>query len=488
MGSGFSTPHDSTINISTSDQNIEPQQLDHYTSYDELTNILQETSQNHNKITRLYDNLGSTHEGRIIWMMKISDNPNKEEDETEVLFVGAHHGNELIGNEVAISIILTLTDGYGHDPRITWLVNNHEIWVVPMLNPDGTVYTFEVESWRKNRSPNYVTEKLPGSIGPGIYPTSYGTDLNRNYDYYWGELGGSGEMPRSSTYEGSEAFSELETNAMRDLILSHNFSVYIDYHSGIELILYPWGYTNDPAPDKPIFDQIGKVFTEMCGFETIQGYDLYQTNGDSIDWIYASKGTIAYTIELSNQYRPEEPEVKKILETQIKLPLYLAGISSNPETGSMLNITTEDIGNQSDLGPYPVTANVQGIPSFTDLQVKLYYKINDESWETVIMENTPEQPSIYTGDIPTQGPYSDIQYFAAITDGNIIRSSPDAPHLFSFTIEPSPGSIPVDEEIVAMIIMMIIILGFFWGGFAYAARLALLAERRKLHDYYYGQD
>ena len=491
MGSGFSTPNLNSINNSEINENLAPQQqLEHFTSHTELGIYLQDTSNKYSRITELYSNRGSTYEERTVWMMKISDNPEtQEDDEPELLFVGAHHGNELIANEMAIYIIKTFTEGYGHDPRITWMVDTHQIWVVPMLNPDGTEYTLNVESWRKNRSPNYISEASPGPINPQIYPTSYGTDLNRNYDIAWGDPGGSSPIvQRSSTYSGSEPFSELETKAMRDLILAHNFTGYIDYHGGTELILYPWGYTNDPTPDKVLFENIGEKFTELTGFDTVQGYELYQTNGDAIDWIYSATRTKAFTVELSYENRPSTEVVERILNNHIQLPLYLTAISGDMESGVQVKIFSDNIGNQSDLGPYQVSAMVSGIPSVSNLEVILYYKVDGDDYKTVTMKNTIEEPHQYTGEIPTQGADSVIHYFIAITDGDIMITSPDLPYEFEFTIIPLPGSITTSDEIVAMILMMIFILGFFWGGFALAARKALLAERRKLHDYYYGED
>ncbi|WP_455393140.1 hypothetical protein [[Eubacterium] cellulosolvens] len=158
------------------------------------------------------------------------------------------------------------------------------------------------------------------------------------------------------------------------------------------------------------------------------------------------------------------------------------------EAGSQIRIEHENIGNQSDLGPYEVSAFVSGIPAISELKVKLYYKVDNENYEVLEMEDTPEFPNKYYGNIPTQGPDSVVRYFIMVTDGEIMVSQPDPRHIYEFTIIPSPESITTADDIIAMIIMMIIILGFFWGGFAYAARLALLAERKKLHDYYFSED
>lgn len=505
-GSGFSSVQIDQVNENNNEptesilanNNYEPnhsepdnsaiQQIDHYTSYDEIETILRDISSRYRKITKLYDNRGTTSEGRTIWMIKISDSPNVNEDsETDVLFVGAHHGDEAIGNEMALLIINTFTSGYGKDPRITWLVDNHEIWVIPMPNPDGLEYTLNSDSWRKNRSPNYISEVTPGPIDPKLVRTSYGTDLNRNYDFQWGDPEGSSILlQRSPTYAGSEPFSELETQAIRDLTLAHNFSVYVDYHSGIELILYPWGYTNEPTPDNELFERVAEELARLTGYDAIQGYDLYQTNGDSVDWIYHTSRTLSWTVELSRPKMPDPTTIQPILDNHIKLPLYLTGISTDKETGSKIRILHENIGNQSDLGPYSVTATVNGMHRYSDLDVKLYYKVNNNDFNIVTMQNSDENTKQFKADIPTQGPDSKIEYFIAVANDEIMVSSPDLINRFEITIMASEESIPTNDEIIAMIIMMIIILGFFWGGFGYAARMAMFAERRKLHDYIYG--
>jgi hypothetical protein len=470
---------------------IYPQQneLGHYYSYSEIETELQLLAAENGKIMKIYNNRGETFEGRTIWIVKISDNPGSNEDlEPEVLYIGAHHGNELIGNDMAMKIIQTYVEGYQKDPRITWQVDNHEIWIMPMPNPDGTEYSLNVESWRKNRSPNYFSEVTPGPLDPKIYPTSYGVDLNRNYDIEWGDPGGSSPVvQRSGTYSGPEPFSELETQTIRDLILDHNFTFYMDYHSGIELILYPWGYKAEPTPDKALFERLGEEFFELTGYETVQGYDLYQTNGDAVDWVYQSKRTLSFTVELSEDYQPAEEKKTDIINNQIKLPLYLTGISGDPEMGSQIKIKHENIGNQSDKGPYPITATINGINQISGLEVKLYYKINNEDYVISPMKNSKEYPNQYTSEIPTQGPDTKIKYFIAVEGDGILLSAPAQPYDYQFDIIPLPESIPSTSEIVAMIFMMIIIMGFFWGGFGYASFLAMRAEQRKLHEYRYGE-
>ncbi len=474
--------------IEQTDSTMQAGEWDYYTDYEELNRVLQELSSEHYKILKLYNNLGKTFEDRKILVVKISDNPNIDEpDEPEVLFVGAHHGNELIGNEMAIYIIQTFLDGYGTDPRITSLVNNNEIWVIPMPNPDGTEYTMTQESWRKNRSPNYISESTPGPLDPKIYPTSYGVDLNRNYDIEWGDPGGSSVLlQRSGTYAGPEPFSEVETQVIRELVLAHNFSVYMDYHSGIELILYPWGYTSDPTPDNALFERLGEKLSELTGYQAIQGYELYQTNGDAVDWMYYATRTKSFTVELCQESRPDKERIQEILENNIKQPYYLTGVSGNLDLGSRIEITCDNIGNQTDIGPYTVTANIKGMPELYHFEVKLYYRINDKDYTNIKMTSTKDYPNQYSADIPTQGPDNKVYYYVTLSGDGLLLSYPPCPYEYEFSVNPSSQTYATNSELVAMVIMMIIILGFFWGGFAYAARLAMKAEQRKLHEYYYG--
>jgi len=163
-------------------------------------------------------NIGTSVEGRDIWAVRISDNPALDEDEPSVLFVGCHHAREWISVEVPLYLGKYLTDHYATDPEIASMVDNQQIWIVPVLNPDGYEYSRSSSTnrlWRKNRRNN----------GDG----TYGVDLNRNYGYMWGLEGSSGD-PSSSTYRGPEAFSEPETCALRDLCLARDFRSMIWCH------------------------------------------------------------------------------------------------------------------------------------------------------------------------------------------------------------------------------------------------------------------
>ena len=132
-----------------------------------------------------------------------------------------------------------LTSKYATDARIKALVDSREIWIVPMVNPDGVEYdiaTGSYRSWRKNRQPN------SGS-------SAVGTDLNRNWGFQWGCCGGSSGTFSSETYRGPSPFSAPETQRVRDFVNSRvvggaqQIKAHIDWHTYSELILWPYGYT-----------------------------------------------------------------------------------------------------------------------------------------------------------------------------------------------------------------------------------------------------
>lgn len=235
--------------------------------------------------------IGESLEGRNIYALKISDNVGLDEDEAEVLFIGCHHAREWISVEVPLLLGKHLLTNYETDGRIKSVVDQSEIWIVPLLNPDGLEYSIHFyRYWRKNRRDNG--------------DSSYGVDLNRNYGYMWGfDNQGSSHNPNSEVYRGAEAFSEPETQAIRDLFSERNLQSMISYHSYSQVIIYPWGYTTEPTSQDQLLSQIAAAMSGLIQsvngnvYEYGQGV-LYLTNGDATDWSFGVYGIPSYTIEL----------------------------------------------------------------------------------------------------------------------------------------------------------------------------------------------
>ncbi|HEY7751488.1 MAG TPA: M14 family zinc carboxypeptidase, partial [Ignavibacteriaceae bacterium] len=128
-----------------------------------------------NLVTQKYS-IGTSVEGRTIWAVRISDNPNVNENEPTVGFDALVHAREPQSMATLMYFMWYLLENYGTDPEVTYLVNNREIYCVPCFNPDGYEYNRQTDPnggglWRKNRRNN---------------GTCYGIDLNRNFGYMWG--------------------------------------------------------------------------------------------------------------------------------------------------------------------------------------------------------------------------------------------------------------------------------------------------------------
>ena len=275
-------------------QNFNLGSMGGFTTYDELLADL-------DRMVEMYPNLITakapideaivTHEGRQIFYVKVSDNPNMDEDEAEVLYTGVHHAREPISMINLQYYLWVLLENYGTDEYITSIVDNTELYFVPVLNPDGYVLNETTNPngggyWRKNLRDN----------GDG----TVGVDLNRNYGYAWGQdNSGSSPNPNSNVYRGTEPFSEPETQAIRNFVLSRNFTMAFNNHTYSNLLLSPWGHIPDDTPDHDFFEKIGE---EMCKHNRYAygggNQLLYSTNGGSDDWYYGENDIPAWTPEI----------------------------------------------------------------------------------------------------------------------------------------------------------------------------------------------
>jgi carboxypeptidase T len=270
-----------------------------YHTYPELTAELHAIAAAHPEIASLRS-IGKSYVGRDLWVLKISDRVAVDENEPEVLITGLTHAREHLTVEQALALIHWLVDGYGSDTRTTRLVDTTEIWVAPMLNPDGGQYDIRKGSyhlWRKNRQPT------PGS-------SAIGTDINRNYGYRWGCCGGSSSNPLAITYRGPKAWSTPEAKAERDFVQSRvvggkqQIVLDIAFHSFGGQILYPYEYTTKAVPpdmvkkDHKALVALAHGVAARNGYTPMQGSHLYITDGSFGDWSYGSQRILHLTIEL----------------------------------------------------------------------------------------------------------------------------------------------------------------------------------------------
>jgi len=308
-----------------------------YHTLTQIETILQNIATNYPTITSLYS-IGTTYEGRNIWCLEISDNPGVDEGEPGVFYMGLHHAREWPTVEICLYIANQLTSQYGSNPDITNVVNNRRLWLVTCVNPDGYYYCHDLgNDWRKNRKP---------------YSGGIGVDLNRNYGGSsdgnawgsWGSVfeGSATHDPSEEVYCGPSPFSELETQAIRNIFLNNDICTSISWHTYSELVMWPWGYTSTYAPDrnylKQIGEQIASKITRQSGSGTYtpqQSCALYPTTGDTDDWAYGyghyvqGRPTFSYTIEACSSFHPSDSYLDQICQENFDGALYLLQEAAN---------------------------------------------------------------------------------------------------------------------------------------------------------------
>jgi len=252
-----------------------------YYTFDEIIADLDTMFQMYpNLITEKYS-IGTSREGRTIWAVKISDNPNINEYEPSVGFDALIHAREPQSMATLMYFMWYLLENYSSDPEVTYLVNNREIYCVPCFNPDGYEFNYQNNPtgggmWRKNRRIN----------GGGCY----GVDLNRNFGYMWG-YDNIGSCPDScaGTYRGPSAFSEPESQAVRDLAILKNYGTHLNMHSWSDVYFSPWGYNKEETPDSIIFREFAMDMIHYNNYGYNSEVMNYTTNGCVIDWMYGEQ-------------------------------------------------------------------------------------------------------------------------------------------------------------------------------------------------------
>lgn len=314
--------------------------IDGYRTYDDIVFELQQIAEDYPEITRLYDLADSwgkiyTDDGNDyyedfyfdIWGLKLTAEPDSLRDRPAVYYVGAHHAREPLSAEVPMDFLRLLLDGYGEDQQITYLVDNTEIWFLPLVNPDGHKVVLDRTDvwWRKNirdnnRNGRFDTDNHRGRGDDGVDP-------NRNYGHEWQF---NPDM-NSVVYTGPAPGSEPEIAAFKKLLAEKNFLAGISYHTYSELVLFPYGYaSNVIAPDNDALKDLAVTMAEATPtldrqdhYVPMQAYELYPARGTTDDYAYGQHGVFAYTFELATEFIPPPEEVKQISEDNMEAAMIL---------------------------------------------------------------------------------------------------------------------------------------------------------------------
>ncbi len=282
--------------------------------------------------------IGQSIEGRELWVIRISDNPEQDEDEPVLFINSAIHAREPGGVSTAFGFIHYLMRNYGVDPKVTWLLDNREFYYEPVVNPDGYTYN-EVSNglWRKNKRDNDNNGRFD--------PDYDGVDLNRNFGYMWGyDNYGSSPDPSSQTYRGTGPFSEPETDFMRQFADSIQPAITVNYHTYSNLILYSWGYIDEPTPDEDIFVAMAQIMSARNGYEYGRPAQLlYPVNGEANDWFYGDTiqkpKSFSFVIEVGEEFwQPDTNVILEQIEENIPLNMFVL-----EAVGPYVEITASDV-------------------------------------------------------------------------------------------------------------------------------------------------
>ena len=251
--------------------------------------------------------VGTSAEGRDIKAIRISGTPTVKPG---VLITGCQHAREWISPMTAMFIVDALVNGYASDPEIQQLLLTIEFYIIPIVNPDGYVYSWGPDRfWRKNRNLNF-----DGTVG---------VDLNRNWAIgFAGE--GTSPDPGSDVYPGVKAFSEPETLALYSFVIARpTIRACLDLHSYSQIVLQPWSHTNDRPATYPCIDEIGDAMSTCIHDVHGEHYPhasgsgvIYLAGGTIHDWMFGDQGMLAYNIEL----RPDTSSPGFILPAEEIVP------------------------------------------------------------------------------------------------------------------------------------------------------------------------
>lgn len=271
-----------------------------------------------------------TYEGRPLYWVQISDNPDSvEAGEAEVLYTSLHHAREPATLSQNIYFMWYLLENYSSDSSIKELIDCTALYFVPVVNPDGYLWNESTNPngggmWRKNRRDNNGTLN------------NMGVDLNRNYGYEWGGLGSSA-IYSSEIYRGDSAFSEPETQAIKYICENHDFKYALNYHSWGNLLLYPFGYDFDQlTEDNTLFEAVTDEMTRLNNYSNIISSNLYPHSGNAPDWMYETTNDkakiMAMLPEIGDDFWPPSTSILGLCQENLYpnlLTARLAGVYAN---------------------------------------------------------------------------------------------------------------------------------------------------------------
>ena len=265
-----------------------------YPSYAEYINMMSSFADNYPDLC-VIDTIGLSVFNRLILVAKISDHVQEKEKEPVLFYSSTMHGDETTAYVLMLNLIDHLLSQYGQNDRITGLVNNIEIWINPLANPDGTYFYNDA------------------SVSLATRLNANNVDLNRNFPDP-----DKGENPDGQPYQP-------ETLGMMDFMKEHMPDLSANFHGGAEVVNYPWDTWPRLHADNNWFHMISKEYadTVIAGSNNYfleftdgvtNGFDWYTTKGNRQDYVTYFLHGREVTIEISNVKTPAESELPALWE------------------------------------------------------------------------------------------------------------------------------------------------------------------------------
>ena len=276
--------------------------------------------------------VGASREGRPIHALKLTVGAAPK---PAALYLATYHAREVVTPELALRTARYFAESYGRDPLATYLLDTRELWVVPLVNPDGyTRVEAGAEWWRKNAAPGSCSGQ--GRAGDASHP---GVDLNRNHAYAWSSPGGASTSPCDETYRGPEAVSEPESQAVQGLVESLSATALISWHAYGNRVLWPPTSSGSPEAADPLLAALGSRLAGLTGYSGGPGgASLYVTTGELTEWAWYTRRVAAFTIEVGryedgldgNPFTPPYRQVERYWRENQPAALYLARVADDP--------------------------------------------------------------------------------------------------------------------------------------------------------------
>ncbi len=256
-------------------RNCPKEDFGRYHSYQEIMDTFALIANTYPDIC-LLDTIAVSPTGKYVIALKITKDPTVENYRPRLEWDGTTHGNENIGTEICWFFVRQLTENYGSDSLITYLVNTREIWIIPCVNPEGLI----------NRTRG----------------NSNGIDLNRDYGYAWNEESGA-DVP----------WSQPEIRGFRDFFQNRPFVMTMTYHSGTTSVMWPWSYSRIATYDSVAHSQLCQLYGSITGYPAYQiSRGLYESQGTSTDFYYGAEGALGFAAEVASGQPPPQGQIDTI--------------------------------------------------------------------------------------------------------------------------------------------------------------------------------